>query len=260
MSEIITKNNIDLVIQKNRDITYEICTQVDLLRMNPSLMNGIPIPQLGILILKKYGLIQMPVEDPYWSGAIFIKEGKTIPVINTALPRVNQYFSAWHEVYHLLFDQVSFDHVIESDNTLEERKAEYFAAKMLLGGVERYFCELPEMDFLSKVLYCMSAYQAPYKAVLVSLYEYAVNSENQKLQLQIKEVLDIHIPNFPQQFSRLGLDDSLVKPSYVVDTSYLQHKIQNMKGEYPELKYHEDNEEFLENIMREIHLITGKGV
>ena len=54
----------------------------------------------------------MPIEDKYWSGAIYVKEGKIIPVINTALPRANQYFAAWHEIYHLLFDKVSFDHII----------------------------------------------------------------------------------------------------------------------------------------------------
>ncbi len=91
-------------------------------------------------------MIQMPIEDKYWSGAIFVKDEKIIPVINTALPRANQYFTAWHEIYHLIFDKVSFDHFIETDNTLEERKAEYFAACMLLNGVDRYFTELPEAD------------------------------------------------------------------------------------------------------------------
>ena len=66
-------------------------------------------------------------------------------------------------------------------STLEERKAEYFAACMLLNGVERYFTELPEMEFVSKIFHCMSTFQAPYKAVLVSLYEYAIQSENEKL-------------------------------------------------------------------------------
>ena len=56
--------------------------------------------------------------------------GKRIPLINTALPRANQYFTAWHEIYHLLFDEVSFDHLIESETLMEERKAEYFAALM----------------------------------------------------------------------------------------------------------------------------------
>lgn len=73
--------------------------------------------------------------------------GKRIPLINTALPRANQYFTAWHEIYHLLFDEVSFDHLIEAETLMEERKAEYFAALMLLGKLMPYFEGLKEMDF-----------------------------------------------------------------------------------------------------------------
>ena len=60
--------------------------------------------QLAMQILKLYGLVQMPLDNQYWSGAIFVKKGKKIPVINTALPRANQYFTAWHEIYHLIYD------------------------------------------------------------------------------------------------------------------------------------------------------------
>ena len=153
-------------------------------------------------------MIQMPIEDKYWGGAIFIKDEKIIPLINTALPRANQYFTAWHEIYHLLFDEVSFDHFIENDNTLEERKAEYFAGCMLLNGVDRHFTELPETEFVSKVFHCMSTFQAPYKVVLVSLYEYAIQSENEKLCGTIKEVFDIQFDDLPNRFRMLGLDDN----------------------------------------------------
>lgn len=37
-----------------------------------------------------------------------------------------------------------------------------------------YYTELPEMDFLSKIFHCMDTFQAPYKAVLIALYESAV--------------------------------------------------------------------------------------
>lgn len=37
-----------------------------------------------IVILQGFGLIQMPIEDKFWSGAIFVKDGKVIPVLNTA--------------------------------------------------------------------------------------------------------------------------------------------------------------------------------
>ena len=163
MSELITAQNLELVIKKNHEIKEEVLAQAIRLQTNPSIMKVASAPQLALLILQGFGLIQMPIEDKYWSGAIFVKDEKIIPVINTALPRANQYFTAWHEIYHLIFDKVSFDHFIETDNTLEERKAEYFAACMLLNGVDRYFTELPEAEFVSKIFHCMSTFQAPYK-------------------------------------------------------------------------------------------------
>lgn len=226
--------------------------------MNPVIMKVASAPQLALLILQRFGLVQMPIEDKFWSGAIYVKDGKVIPVINTALPRTNQYFAAWHEIYHLMFDKVSFDHFIETDNTLEERKAECFAACMLLTGVDRYFTELPEMEFVSKIFCCMSAFQAPYKAVLVSLYESAVQSENERLGERIKEVFDLQFDDMPERFRMLGLDDSLVKPSFVINTISLQERIRKSKAANPELKYHGENEKFLTNIMKEIAMITRK--
>ena len=256
MSEIITSSNIDLVVKKNKEIAEEVSVQAMRRQMNTSVIKWTTGPQLAFLILQKFGLIQMPIEDNYWSGAIYVKEGKIIPVINTAIPRANQYFAAWHEVYHLLFDEVSFDHLIENDNTIEERKAEYFAACMLLPQVNEYFMELPSMDIVSKVLCCMSMFQAPYKAVLISLYEEASRNGNNVLMGQIKEVLDFKIDDISNRFKDLGLDDSLVRPSFVVNTSYLQERIKNSELSNPELKYHEDNEEFLKNIVKEIQMIT----
>ena len=259
MSELITAENLNLVIKKNREIREEVSTQAIKLQMNSSIMKVASAPQLALIILQGFGLIQIPVEDKYWSGAIYVKDGKIIPVVNTSLPRANQYFAAWHEIYHLIFDKVSFDHFIEADNILEERKAEYFAACMLLTGVDRYFMELPEMDFVSKIFCCMSVFQAPYKAVLVSLYEYAIKSENEKLCSKIKEVFDLQFEDLPNRFRMLGLDDSLVTPSYVVNTSSLQERIQRIRAANPDVHYHKDNEEYLKNIMAEIVMITRRG-
>ena len=258
MSELITSANIEEVIAKNTYIEPEISKQVITIQTNQSIMRVASIPQLALVILKSYGLIQLPIDDHFFSGAIYVKEGKMIPVINTALPRANQYFAAWHEVYHLIFDKVSFDHYIENDNTIEERKAECFAAHMLLSGLERYYNELTDEDFLSKIFYCMSAFQAPYKAVLISLYEYALKSENEELKRKIKSVFDVRFDNMPQRFRSLGLDDSLVLPSNVINMAPLQDKIRLKEKENPELSYHRDNEEYLKNIMKEIELITRK--
>lgn len=258
MSEFITAENIDLVIKKNREIKDEVLAQAVKLQENPAIMKVASAPQLALLILQGFGLLQMPIEDKFWSGAIYVKDGKIIPVLNTSLSRANQYFTAWHEIYHLMFDKVSFDHFIEADNTLEERKAEYFAGCMLLNGVDRYYMELPDIDFVSKVFHCMSVFQAPYKAVLVSLYEYAVQSENEKLAYGIKRIFDLQFDDLPYRFQMLGLDDSLVTPSYVINTSFLQERIKKRKDENPELWFHKDNEEFLRNIMKEIDMVTRR--
>ena len=171
MSEKITAENLDQVIRKNKEIRTDIeqCSRLVFTRFNRMQVSS--PPQLAFQLLRTYGLIQMPIDNPYFSGAIYVKEDKRIPFINTALPRVNQYFAAWHELYHIIFDAVSFDHLIEPETTMEERKAEYFASKMLLGNLISYFSELPEdMDFRSKIYNCMAVFQTPYKAVLIALY------------------------------------------------------------------------------------------
>ena len=112
MSERITAANLDEVIKRNEFIEEQMKQSASLIwsKYNPMQINS-PI-QLALQILRPYGLIQLPIDNRYLSGAIFVRDGKRIPFINTALPRANQYFTAWHEIYHLLFDEVSFDHLI----------------------------------------------------------------------------------------------------------------------------------------------------
>ena len=79
MSELITAANIDLVIEKNNEIRNEVLEQTMKLQVNPAIMKVASGPQLALLILQGFGLIQMPIEDKYWSGAIFVKAGKEYP-------------------------------------------------------------------------------------------------------------------------------------------------------------------------------------
>lgn len=258
MSEKIVASNLDEVIQKNIKIRDEMREKALLIRTNWNRMQISSSNQLAMQILKPYGLIQMPLDNQYWSGAIFVKDGKKIPVINTALPRANQYFTAWHEIYHLVYDTVSFSHVIETETIMEERKAEYFASLMLLGNLLPYYTELSEMDFLSKIFHCMDAFSVPYKAVLITLYESAVQNGNQVLMNLVKENFDKSFSDLADRFRNLGLDDSLVKPSYVVNVGTLQAKILERIKQNPELSYNHDNALFLNNIVREINLVMGE--
>lgn len=255
MSEKIVADNLDAVVYKNREIHEDIMEHILAIRANWQWMQTGSVSQLAMQILKSYGLIQLPLDNQYWSGAIFVKNEKRIPVINTALPRANQYFTAWHEIYHLMFDQVSFSHVIESETVMEERKAEYFASLMLLGNLLAYYSKLPEMDFLSKVFHCMDAFQVPYKAVLIALYEGALQNRDQAVMKAVRDNFDRGFPDLASRFRALGLDDSLVKPSYVINVGVLHAKIQKKITDDPELNCNYDNAAFLENVLREINLM-----
>lgn len=51
----------------------------------------------------------------------------------------------------------------------------------------------------------------------------------------------------------------IILNSYVINTSFLQERIRKSKAANPELNYHNDNEAFLINIMKEISMITRQG-
>lgn len=257
MSERITSENLDQVIKENKKIALEIenCCN-DIRAFNNPLRISTP-STLGFRILGKHNLILFPCDNPYWSGAIFIRDGARIPVINTALPRVNQYFAAWHEVYHILFDKMSFDHAINNENYMEERKAELFAARMLIGDVNSYYNSLVDNCFEDKIFRCMAMFQAPYKAILIALYEEAVNNNNEQLQQEIKGIFDNHISNLPERFSALGLDDTLVLPSYIVNAESLASLINRSIEENPDSSCHRDNKVFFERTVSKLKELGG---
>ena len=259
MSEKITANNLDEVVNRNNEIKMETERFVLTIKTDCNKLSVQSTALLAIQLLKEHGLIMMPIDNPYLGGAIYVKDGKKIPFINTAQPRANQYFTAWHEVYHLLFDKVSFDHVINVDSVMEERKAENFASQMLLGNLLPYYLNLPvEMDFLSKVCCCMDVFQAPYKAVMISLYETAVQSANDNLKAMIKSNFDNPPYDIAGLFNENGLDATLVLPSNIVNLGVVETKVREAVVAEDELRYHKDNLQSLEKIKKEINMITGE--
>ncbi|AEV69497.1 ImmA/IrrE family metallo-endopeptidase [Acetivibrio clariflavus] len=248
MSELITSNNLEQVIEKNNLIKDDILRLINdfTVRFNKSRVTG--QDKLSFSVLKEKHLIQIPIDDEYWGGAIITKGSIKIPVINTAQPRVYQYFVAWHEIYHLFYDLSLMDetHNIAVDMDLNERRADYFAAKMIFGNVYDYYYSLDDENFIDRVIKCMDVYKAPYKAVLIELFEEAVIKYN---DLDLKEKILEHFDNKPddlvQKFIDLELDSELVKPSFVVSLGGLEKKIQNAMKENPDVSHHKDNYQFL---------------
>lgn len=75
---------------------------------------------------------------------------------------------------------------------------------------------------------------------------------------EVKENFDVQVEDIAQRFRDLGLDDSLVRPSYVVNVSPLQEKINKTIRNEPEVEYHKDNEAFLKTVLSEFKMLTGE--
>lgn len=261
MSDIITSENLEQLIELNRTIKDEVSSMIDNLNIRHNSSGITNKENLAFKILKDNNLIQIPVEDEYWGGAVFVKDDLKIPIINTAQPRVYQYFVACHEVYHLLYDSnlPGEMHNITVDMKMNERMADYFAASVLLGNVYEYYHTLEDEDFVNKIIRCMDLYKAPYKAVLIHLFEKAVTLYN---DMQLKELILQHFDHKPddmvERFEVLELDSGLVKPTNLVSLGGLDKLIMKKVKENPDTTYHESNYKFLMQLKERILKLAGR--
>jgi Zn-dependent peptidase ImmA (M78 family) len=253
MSQYITSQNLNEVIEANKKIKNEIENFKSNFFINYNKAGIVGPDRLAFDVLKKnYNLIQLPIDDEYWGGAIFIRDNLKIPVINSAQPRVYQFFVAWHEVYHLLYDPsiIKGQHNIQAEEMeLNERRADYFAAKMLLGDVYRYYYSIEDDDFINKIAKCMDVFKAPYKTILIQLYEDAMQVFNDiRLKKLIFENFDKKPENLVTLFEKLELDTDLVKPSNIISFGGLDKKIKLLSEKETDVDYHKDNLKFLNKL------------
>lgn len=263
MADYITADNLKEIIKKNEEIRAEIDRKLLFFMERYNIRTGIKSEEkLAFAILKQNGLIQLPIGNRHWGGAIYDIGDKRVPVINTALPRMNQYFAAWHELYHLMFGEAESEEVyqVPAELNCTERKADYFAARALIGNAYNTYIELKTMEFIDKIAVCMDIYQAPYKAILIELYEEAVPAGNHRLLEQIIEYFDRKEEGWNVRFRKLGLDEQLVTPSYVVNFGYLEDKINERRLAEPEISVHELNWQFLGELKKKIKNNMYKGV
>lgn len=261
MSNIITSENLEQLIELNRTIKDEVSSMVDNLHIRHNTSGIANKENLALKILRDNNLIQIPVKDDYWGGAVFVKDDLRIPIINTAQPRVYQYFVACHEVYHLLYDSnlPGEMHNITVDMKMNERMADYFAASILLGNVYEYYHTLEDEDFVNKIIRCMDLYKVPYKAVLIHLFEKAVTLYN---DTPLKELILLHFDykpdNMIERFELLELDSGLVKPTNLVSFGGLDKLIMKKLKENPDTTYHESNYKFLMQLKERILKLAGR--
>jgi hypothetical protein len=227
----ITKEILDQTISINKEIKKEIESIINIVYIRYKTVNIFSPEKQALQILKDHYLIQLPINDVNWGGAIRkLPNGKKIFIINTAQPRVYQYFIYWHEIYHLIVDfEDTSSHLISIEFDLRERKADYFASQMLLGfDVYDYYFKLDKtLDFFKKIMHCIDMFKAPYKVILIQLYESAFEKENKGLMEEIKEHFDIRLnqETLVELFKELALDVTLVQPSNIIDFGELKSRI-----------------------------------
>lgn len=246
MSKYITADNLDEVIEENKKIKDDVEKYRIHFLLNYNNLDIKGGDRLAFEFLKNnYIFLQVPIPDRHYGGAIIANRDLKVPIINTSRPRVQQYFVAWHEIYHLLYDTNLSDenHVIQAEELeLNERKADYFAAKILIGDVYKYFYKLGEEDFLFKIARCIDLFKVPYKAILIELYEEAKETYNdEKIMKLVKENFDKDSDFLLDIFEDLGLDTELLKPSNILNLGNLDKRIKDEKEKNPDLRYHDDN-------------------
>ncbi|MGM0789898.1 MAG: ImmA/IrrE family metallo-endopeptidase [Bacillota bacterium] len=254
---------MDETIKLNQQIASEIQRHIRFMHRHYAKYDIQSPEKQALQILKDHYLIQLPIPDSDWGGAIReLPNGQKVPVINTSQPRLYQYFIYWHEIFHLIEEPLSsVSHEISTEFDLTERKADYFASQMLIGkDLYFYFLDSIEEKFIERAAKCMDTFKAPYKAILIQLYESAIEYQNETLQEEIRENFDIAISReeWIELFKTLSLDENLVKPSHKVDFGLLKHLAEKEHIKNPEDRVFHETRNFIFELERKYLDVKGK--
>lgn len=234
----IKSSHLAEILELNNEICNEVNELVDtyLNDFHPRAWNR--VEGASKWITDNHFLIQAPIQDDSLGGFILYQERKHVCYINTWQPRVYQNFITLHELYHIINkrkqnQQVGDIHVVESDmdRDQDERKADYFASVLLLdeNKLIPFYKSLQSDDLLFKIFFTMKHFNAPYKAVLIRLYELG--------QIDIEVLLSYfdNAFNLEDEFIKLGLDPAPVQRSYQIDFSQIKKLIAENKFNFPDI-------------------------
>lgn len=211
-------------------------------------------------IATRHFFIEAPIQDSSLGGFIrSTNTNKYICYINTYQPRIYQNFSLFHELYHLLSLQElnSKLHIIHVglDKNQAERKADYFASLLLMNEYELLtFYQGLDNDVettVKKVFLCMSRFQAPFKAILIRLYE---------LQLIDKHTIETYFDqkfNYHEEFNKLGIDHYMIERSNVVNVGNLEKMMKDYT--LPETAQ-QANEQVFKEVVGYFHKLKGDAI
>lgn len=265
MPELKTQD-LDRILTTNRNIDDEVSkilkTYIE--KEHPRGWNRIDGAKKWIK--EKGFMVEAPVNDSSLGGFVFFRgeNKKNICFINTNQPRVYQNFVLFHELYHFLTlgrhtHAVSVRggrvHFLKTDIDMEneERRADYFASLMLLpeDDVEEFYHSLASESKEEAIYYTMYHFQAPYKAVLIRLYELRL-IDLKDLVDRFEKKIDLYVV-----FQKMGLDTVSVEISKTIDLQSVKMLMLQNRFMLPEFT-NEENERALTSIEQEIQDIRAR--
>src|SRR5690625_1384953 len=107
------------------------------------------------------------------------------------------------------------------------------------------------LHFTKKIMHCIDIFKAPYKAILIQLYESACERNDEELKAEIKANFDIKLKQHELEslFKELSLDVSLVQPSNIIDLGELKSRVEEKHQLNEEVEMYREHQEFIEEFI-----------
>lgn len=186
---------------------------------------------------KNYLVIELPFKDKEIGALCYKSDFFGYTFLNSALPKVNVNFALAHEIYHIFYQQESFKKKIElymNEHYFEHKEelsANLFAGILLMPAPSfqlifgKYKNEQDSRDTeVTLIAKIMSFFEVPYMAVVIRCYELGLLPDGDVLERLLK-VDNIEIE---KEFSRLWLNDEILKPTKRDDYPRLEQLVRNV--------------------------------
>jgi Zn-dependent peptidase ImmA (M78 family) len=220
----LTAAHLPVLLDQNKEIYHEVESVVRKYFRDHFQRGWTIVEGTQKWIEDNHHLLQAPIQDASLGGFIYFQTTRHICYVNTWQPRVYQNFMILHELYHLLTGTGLTTqqplHLVEPDmdESMDERKADYFASLLLIDGndLKEFVSSLKDRRLEEVVFYCMARFGAPYKAVLIRMFELnLLSSDNLITMFDNKYEYEI-------EFDKIGIDKACIQRSNLIKFDRLE--------------------------------------
>ena len=205
---------------------------------------------------KNYLVIEMPFEDDEIGAFCYKNDGYGYTILNSSLPKVNANFALAHEIFHVFYQEKMLNKKIElymDEHYLEceeEMSANLFAGILLMPtpSFEEMYNKFQNEENSCTAVFCklMSYYEVPFMAAVIRAYELGLLTDGR----QLEELLATKSEIIEEEFGKLWLDESILKPTKRDDYFRLENLLKNFGAQcvQSELMDEETLEKLIQNI------------